>query len=123
MSSFISVIKVFNGSAIAKNDSISEIINLTRFNAEGFFSLQIEIAGTGNVDITWAASNDGTNFITPAAITTTPIFDDWAADSGVGSDGRGIVDLNPMLCAYLKLTATENNANPITAITCHLAIQ
>jgi hypothetical protein len=123
MSSFISVIKVFNGSAIAKNNSISEVINLTRFNAEGFFSLQIEIAGTGNVDVVWAASNDGVNFIVPAAITTTPIFDAFGASSGVGSDGIDIASFDPMLCAYLKLTATENNVNPITSIVCHLAIQ
>jgi hypothetical protein len=123
MSSFISVVKVFNGSAMVQDTSISEVINLTRFNAEGFFSLQIEIVGAGNVDIVWGASNDGVNFIVPAAITTTPIFDDFGASSGVGSDGKDIASFDPMLCAYLKLTATENDAGAITSIVCHLAIQ
>lgn len=123
MSSFISVVQVFNGSAMVQDTSISQIINLTRFNAEGFFSLQIDLVGAGNVDIVWGASNDGENFITPAAITTTPIFDAFAEDSGVGSDGVDIASFDPMLCAFLKLTATENDAGAITSITCHLAIQ
>jgi hypothetical protein len=120
MASFITVIQIFN-QALGTSEVISDTIDLSRFNVEGFFSLQINLAGTGNVDVIWAASNDGTNFITPAA--TDDIFSAFGPASGPGSDGLDIASFDPLLAKYLKFTATGQTAGAITSIICHLAIQ
>jgi len=121
MASFISVIKIFNGSAILKAAAVTETVDLSRYNCEGFFSMQIAIVGAGNVDVIWAASNDGVNFITPTS--TDDLFTSFGASSGESSDGKSIVSFDPLLAKYLKFTATEQNAGAITSINCHLAIQ
>jgi hypothetical protein len=121
MSSFISIIPIFNSQAITQNSAISETVDLGRFNAEGFFSMQIAIVGAGNVDVIWSASNDGTNFIVPVG--ATDIYSAFGATSGPSSDGKSIVSFDPLVCKYLKFTATEQNAGAITSIVCHLAIQ
>ena len=121
MASFISVIKIFNGASMLQAAAVSETVDLSRFNCEGFFSMQIAIVGAGNVTMTWSASNDGTTFITPSG--TSALFTAFAATSGEGSDGKSIVSFDPLLSKYIKFTATEQNAGAITSINCHLAIQ
>jgi len=121
MASHISVHQLINGAAIAQNNSDSEIVDLSRFNAEGFFSLQIELVGAGQVDVTWSVSNDGENFITPTG--TDPIFDDFDATSGPNADGIDIASFDVLLARYLKVTVTENNVGAITSCMLHLAIQ
>ena len=121
MASHISVVKVFNGASMTTSEVISETVDLSRFNCEGFFSMQIEITGTGNVDLIWSASNDGVTFVTPSG--TDDIFEAFGATSGPGSDGHSIASFDPMLAKYLKFTATGQGAGAITAINCFLAIQ
>jgi hypothetical protein len=120
MASHITVIQIFN-QALATSAVITDTIDLSRFNVEGFFSLQIKLTGTGNVDVIWAASNDGVNFITPAA--TDDIFSAFGPSSGPGSDGIDIASFDPLLAKFLKFTATGQGAGAITLIHCTLAIQ
>ena len=121
MASFISVIKIFNGASMLQAAAVSEVVDLSRYNCEGFFSMQIALVGAGNVTVTWAASNDGVNYITPSG--TSALFTAFAATSGESSDGKSIASFDPLLAKYLKFTATEQNAGAITSINCHLAIQ
>jgi len=83
--------------------------------------MQIEIAGAGTVDLIWAASNDGTNYITPTG--TDDIASAFGATDGPGSDGKDIVSFDPLVCKYIKFTATEQNVGAVTSLSCHLAIQ
>jgi len=121
MASFISVIRVFNQTAISKNAAATHIVDLSRYNCEGFFSMQIDIAGTGNIDLTYAISNDGVTYITPTG--TDDLFTAFGASSGEGSDGHSITSFDPPLARYIQFTATEQNVNPITSLDCFLAIQ
>jgi len=121
MASHISVIKVFNGAAMTTSEVITEKVDLSRFNTEGFFSMQIYLTGTGNITLTWSASNDGTNFVTPTGATA--IFTAFGPNSGPASNGHDIHSFDPLLAKYLKFTATGQGAGAITAINCHLAIQ
>ena len=121
MSSFITVIPVFSAKAVTQNTAVTYTLDLGRYNVEGFFSMQIVVVGAGNVTVIWSASNDGTNFVTPAD--TADIFTAFAATSGPGSDGIDIASFDPLLCKYMKFTATEQNAGAITTLDCDLAIQ
>jgi len=121
MASFITVIPVFSAKAMVQNTAASYTLDLSRYNVEGFFSMQIAIVGAGNVDLIWAASNDGTNFITPSGAADN--FTEFGASRGEGSDGKSIASFDPLICKYMKFTATEQNAGAITTIDCDLAIQ
>jgi hypothetical protein len=121
MASHISVINVFNNLAMTTSEEITHTVDLSRFNVEGFFSLQIILAGTGNVDVIWSASNDGDNFITPAD--TDDIFSAFGPASGPGSDGIDIASFDPLLAKWMKFTATGQGAGAITSINGYLAIQ
>lgn len=121
MASSISVISIINNVAISKNAAAEGIIDLSRYSTEGFFSAQIELAGTGDVTVTYSISNNGDDYITPTG--TSALFTAFDATSGEGSDGKSIVSFDPPLCRFLKLIVTENNTNPITACDIWLAIQ
>lgn len=117
----ISVISILNNVAIAKNAAAFGILDLGRYDTEGFFSAQIEVAGTGAVDVVASFSNNGDDYITPSGFAN--LFSTFNATSGEGSDGKSLVSFDPVLCRYIKITATEDNTNPITAIDIWLAIQ
>jgi hypothetical protein len=117
----ISVINILNDVAILKNAAAFGTIDLSRFDTEGFFSAQIELAGTGAVDVVASLSNNGTDFITPSGMAN--LFSTFNASSGEGSDGKSIVSFDPLLARYLRITATEDNTNPITALTIWVALQ
>ena len=121
MASNISVISILNNVAITQNNAVNGSLDLARYSTEGFFSAQIEVVGAGNVTVTWLASNNGTDFITPSGASA--LFTAFGASSGEGSDGKSIVSFDPLLCRYLKLVATEQNAGAITSIDIWLAIQ
>jgi hypothetical protein len=117
----ISVINILNDVAIVKQGAAVGTIDLSRFDTEGFFSAQIELAGTGAVDVVASLSNNGTDFITPSGMAN--LFSTFNATSGEGSDGKSIVSFDPLLARYLRITATEDNTNPITALTIWVALQ
>jgi hypothetical protein len=121
MASFISVLKVFDQEAITQNTAETKIVDLSRYNCEGFFSMQIAVVGAGTVTVTYSLSNDGTNYITPSG--TSALFTTFGATSGESSDGKSLVSFDPPLAKYIKIIATENNAGAITTLDLHLAIQ
>ena len=120
MSAFTSVLEIFSNQAIAKNGSASKVVDLSRFNTDGFFSLQITLTGDGNVDVIWAMSNNGDDYITPTG--TTKIYTAFAKTSGPSSDGKSIASFDPVLGKFLKIIATEQNANPVV-VNAWLALQ
>ena len=91
--------------------------DLDRFNPDGYFSLQGVIdpttPGTGEIDVTYACSNDGTHFVTPTG--ATKIFSAFKATSGPLGDGQDIVAFAPVPCRYLKIIFTEKGVGPVKA--------
>lgn len=121
MASSISVISILNNVAIVQNNAVEGILDLARYSTEGFFSVQIEVVGAGNITLTYAISNNGTDYITPTG--TSALFTAFGATSGEGSDGKSIISFDPPLCRFLKIIATEQDAGAITSIDAWLAIQ
>ena len=113
MASHITSIPVFQSEAIAQNNSAEYVIDLNRYNCQGFFSLQLVLTGAGNVDVTWSVSANNSDFITPTG--TDPVFDDFDATSGPGSNGKDIASFDCPLARWLKITVTENNAGAVVA--------
>lgn len=112
--------QIFNAQAIVQNNAVELVVALERSNFEGFFSLQIELTGAGNVDIIYALSNNNIDYITPAA--AADIFTAFDATSGPGSDGKDIASFDPMLHQFLKIIATEQNAGAVV-LDAWLAVQ
>lgn len=111
---------VFKSQAIVQNTAEEAIVKLERSNFEGFFSVQIELTGTGNIDLTYAVSNNGVDYITPTV--ASDIASAFGAASGPGSDGKDILSFEPILHQFLKLIATEQNAGAVV-LNAWLAIQ
>ena len=121
MASFITVLKLWNANAIAQNaNETTQSTDLNPFNAEGFFSMQVEVTGSGNIDLIYLISNDGTNYLTPAG--TADIVSAFGATSGPGSDGIDLISFDPPICRYIKFKATEQNADTV-AVTLHFCLQ
>ena len=112
MSSNLTIIHTFNDEAILKAGTAEYIVDLSRYNTEGFFSLQaqVESAGAGAVDFTFAVSNDGVTYLESA----TKIFTAMTKTDGPGSDGHDIASFEPVLSKYLKIIATETNVAAVT---------
>ncbi|NNL41060.1 MAG: hypothetical protein HKO79_01050 [Desulfobacterales bacterium] len=113
MASHITAIPVFQAEAIAQNESSEYVVDLSRYDCEGFFSLQLGLSGAGQVDVTWSVSANNVDFITPAD--TDPIFDDFTVASGPGSDGKDIASFDTPLARWLKITVTEANVGAVVA--------
>ena len=79
-------------------------IDIMRFNAEGFVSLQVKIAGAGTLQADYLLSNNGIDFMNPSGLPAyAPIF------TGV-SAGDYIYSFEPMLTRYIRLLFTATGA-------------
>ncbi len=109
--------KVFNNKTIlasANDDSI--VIDLNTWKAQGFFSLDITIAGTGTAKFTYKLSNqpNGANAITPAS----------ASDiSTAVTAGHTIVDFNPMVSNFLVINCEETGGANSVVVNAYLGCQ
>lgn len=109
----ITTMKIFDGEAIAKNESAtSPAIDLREITQNWKFSLHAIIAGTGQLDIAvlTCSTKDGT-YVEDSTL----LADDQAA-------GTIFVAVDPVLAPFIKIKATENNTNPITSLTAWLNI-
>lgn len=86
--------------------------------AEGFFSLQVTVAGDGTAKFEYLLSNDGVDYFEPSS--ASDIASGQLKTSGPGSDGKDLFSFSPEPAKYLKIKATETaGANSIT-VTAHL---
>lgn len=84
------------------------IIDLDRFNPQGFFSLQGKgAAGTpayaGAIEVTFAVSNNGTDFIEDPN-------GDGAIMTGISDQDEAFASFSPPPCRWLKLIFTADAA-------------
>lgn len=98
----------------ASSNSSSDSYDLKRYRIDGYFSVQVTIAGSGTAKVEYLLSNDGTNFVEPSS--ASDITSGMTATSGPGSDGIDLFSFSPEPARYLKIKVTETGgANPITA--------
>lgn len=98
----------------ASGTAYSQVLDLSRDQPDGHFSMQVVATGSGTVKLEYLLSNDGTTFVTPTG----------ASDIVTAhTSGNDMYSISPMLARYIKFLATETGgANTIT-ITCRAAIQ
>ena len=106
--------KIFNGVTIlASASSTTSMIQLDDEFIDGFFSLQVEITGSGTAKFEYQLSNNNVDYITPTA--ASDIVTSIAATGGPGSDGKDIYSFDPMVARSMKIKCTETGgANSIT---------
>ena len=84
----------------------------------GYFSLQMEISGDGNVDVSVLCSNNESDYIE---------FDEIASaqdkTSGAGSDGKTFHTFKPGACASMKLKFEEKSSSDAVTVKGWLAMQ
>ena len=119
----ITNIQIFNAKTITKNTSVySMIVDLRSIAAEGFFSLQYEITGSGVVTLEYQLCNQdsATDFLEPSSATN--IGSSLSATTGPGADGLDILPFSPELARFLKIKATETGTAADAVITAWLAV-
>jgi len=81
---------------------------------DGFFSAQVNVAGSGTVKVEYLLSNDGTNYVTPTG----------ATEIATGlTAGNTMHSFDPMVARYLKIKVTETGGANAATVTVTLAIQ
>lgn len=93
----------------------SYILDLERFNFDGFFSLHLLTTGVGTLQGEYLLSNNGVSFVTPSSAPDSPIFTGFAA-------GEDMFSFEPMLSRWFQLLLTEEGAGD-AVVTAWLAIQ
>ena len=115
MASPIIVDHLFASKTILAAGNATYNIDLSRMNAAGFFSLQIEVlAGSvGTLKFEYLLSNNNTNYVEPTG--ATDIVATFGVTSGPGADGIDIYSFEPEVCRWVQIKATEDGgADPVT---------
>ena len=104
----VNVNKVINAQTIAANGSYSSpILDMNLFKANGYFSLQVTVTGSGTCKFEYLCSNDGENFVEPVGASD--------ISSGVTAVTSAITSFTPIPCAYMRIKCTETGgANSVT---------
>jgi len=107
--------KIFDAITIVASASKESVPIDIPHHVEGFFSLQIEVTGSGTAKFEYENSNDGKTYVLQTADI---IVSGFTATSGPGADGKDLIgssDFDPEPCTNLKIKCTETGgANPIT---------
>lgn len=123
MSDAISNFDIFGGKVLTAGGTVnSEVINLERENAQGYFSLHIEVtAGTGTLKAEYQVSNNNTNFVEPTD--AVDIFSTFGIGSGPGTDGIDLYAFEPELAKYLRIKFTEDGGLQSVTFSAWLCVQ
>lgn len=89
----------------ASGSSSSDAIDLQRRGIDGYFSVQVNISGSGTAKVEYLLSNDGVTYIEPTS--ASDITSGFTATSGPGSDGNGFFSFQPEPARYMKIKVTE----------------
>lgn len=118
---------VFNEGLVASTAETSEIIEVNKIFATGFWGLQVDLNDNdGSVTIEWLVSNDGTNFreaLNPDGTRWSNICTAFAFNDGESVDGLEMFTVQPPPFKYLRLRITPSahnifNLNIIVSYTC-----
>jgi len=115
--------KIFDAITIgASSVARSILLDLQAYAKEGFFSLQIELTGTGTAKFEYENSNDGETFITQSAAVD-QIVTGFTNSSGPGSDGKDLISFEPEPAKKMRIVCTETGgANSVTITATYLML-
>jgi len=94
---------------LAKDGTDSATWDMSKFaKPQGAFCVYVACSGTGTLLVQFATSGDGVNYVTdPTNVVAAQASDDaWYAYS-----------IQPKVGTHLKIIITENDVNPLTAVT------
>ena len=122
MGDAISIIQIFKEKTLTAGASDYFEINLERENANGYFSLHIEVTDlTGTLKCELNLSNSGVNFVEPTG--STDIFSTFGVTSGPGANGIDIYSFEPELAKFIRIVMTEDGSAQSVKFDAWLAIQ
>jgi len=112
---------IFDAVTLTNNmTATSAVINLNQRKPIGFFSLQMNLDGTGVVtSVTYQLSNDGASFSTPVGAAN--IVSNFTTNSGANSDGNSTYGFTPILSKFMRILAVATGTS--VDVTGTLAIQ
>jgi len=120
MTTPVIVDEIFKSKTISASGNATYNVNLRRMNAEGFFSIQIEVTGDGTVKVEYLESNNGgTDFIDPED----DIVTGFTSSSGPDSDGKDLFSFEPNLCGMVQIKITETGGADPVVVNAWLAVQ
>lgn len=112
--------KVFDAITITASGVAKSVpLDLQAYAKEGFFSLQIELTGTGTTKFEYEISNDGETYIAQIA-TADQIVSGFTATSGPGSDGKDIISFEPEPAKRMRIVCTEIGTSNSVVVTATL---
>jgi hypothetical protein len=119
---YLNTVRIFDAETVAAGDNAeSDALDLNKFRPEGYFSLQVELTGTGTAKIEYLLSNNGDDYLEPSE--GADIVLAHTAASGPGADGKDIYVFEPEVARFLKIKVSETgSANPVI-VTITLAVQ
>lgn len=121
----IYVKKIFDAQTVAAGgDETSDAVDLGGLSGPGYFSLQVEITGTGTAKFEFLLCNNvttyGGDYLEPSG--SVDIATGVTATSGPGSDGKDIFSFSPILGRSLKIKCTETGSSNDVVVSAWLAM-
>ena len=123
----ITVKNLFTDKWIAAGTTVtSEPIDIGAYAANGYFSLELFVEGSGtSICAAYSLANNGKDFILPSAgsaITASTATTAFHHRSGVAKNGWDIVAFEPIMAARMKIVLWEAIGTTGSTVTARLAV-
>jgi hypothetical protein len=121
----IVVRKVFSSQTVAAGgDETTSAYDMGALSGPGYFSLQVEVTGSGTAKFEFLLSNNvsatGGDWIEPSG--SLDIATGFTATSGPGSDGKDIFSFSPILARSIKIKCTETGSSDAIVVNAWMAM-
>jgi hypothetical protein len=118
----VNIVKVFDSVSVSgSGNTESDVIDMTNYNPDGFFSLHLELTGDGTAKVEFLLSNSGSDHLTPSS--AEDIVTAHIKTSGPGSDGKDIYSFSPDLTKEMIIKITEMTTTDSITVNGWLAVQ
>lgn len=122
MNNNASFTKVFDSQTISASSAIeSEPLHVRA--AEGYFSLESQVSGSGTVKFDYIGTLSGDSYIIPDDTTSPNLLGSQTSSSGENSDGTNTVSFDPQLFDKMKIRATETGGTSAATVTVWVGVQ
>lgn len=123
MADDIYVRRLFNAESIsASGSSTSSAIDLGNYAKNGYFSLHLQVTGSGTVKAEYLLSNVNATSLFKEPSTAVDITSTFGATSGPDSDGIDLISFEPEPARWMKIKITEDGGAAAAVITAYIAI-
>jgi hypothetical protein len=115
--------QLFNAESIsASGDSTSTAIDLGNYAKNGYFSLHLQVTGSGTVKAEYLLSNINTTSMFKEPSTAVDITSTFGATSGPDSDGVDLISFLPEPARWMKIKITEDGGASAAVVTAYIAV-